>query len=151
MSQSPAPASVLRSRGLRVTPQRLLLWEILQRHDSHMSADQIYELATQQYPQLSRVTVYRALDDFHAAGLVTVGSFGGRCLVYERTDQGLHHHLVCSACGKHTAVAPDLLREIEQQIHTRYGFYPHFEHLAIHGLCQDCHGKQQALAHDPRT
>ena len=51
----------LKTRGIRVTRQRRILLDLIDRAGSHLDADQLYELAKKQDPKLNRVTVYRTL------------------------------------------------------------------------------------------
>ena len=51
----------LKTRGIRVTRQRRILLDLIDRSGRHLDADQLYELAKQQDPKLNRVTVYRTL------------------------------------------------------------------------------------------
>lgn len=52
----------LKEKGLKVTHQRLLVLSVLAENSGrHMTAEDIYELVSENYPEIGLATVYRAL------------------------------------------------------------------------------------------
>jgi Fe2+ or Zn2+ uptake regulation protein len=91
-------AEVFRSQGLKVTPQRTLLFALLEDNTTHPTADGLYAKASAQMPGISLRTVYTTLTD-----LVEMGELQAVCLGSGATrfDPNVddHHHGVCDACG----------------------------------------------------
>src|SRR3954452_15733190 len=88
----------LRSRGQRVTPQRLLIHRMLREENRHMSAEQDLTAVSETLPNVSLPTVYSTLELLEELGLVRrVGEIGARLLFDSRLDD--HHHAVCGRCG----------------------------------------------------
>lgn len=86
------------ARKLALTPQRLAIFGILARDDSHPTADDVYTRLKPELPSLSRGTVYRTLELLEAHGLVRRVPTGGDCARFDaETDE--HAHLVCEQCG----------------------------------------------------
>ena len=55
----------LKEKGLKVTRQRLLVLSVLEQNNgSHMTAEDIYELVSEDYPEIGLATVYRTLQTF---------------------------------------------------------------------------------------
>ncbi|PIN79719.1 transcriptional repressor, partial [Candidatus Woesearchaeota archaeon CG10_big_fil_rev_8_21_14_0_10_34_8] len=54
----------------RVTPQRVLIYDIVKDIKKHMHVEEIYELARKKYPKINLATVYRTLKEFKKAGVV---------------------------------------------------------------------------------
>lgn len=53
---------LLKEKGLKVTNQRLLVLEVLADHrDTHMTAEDIYDLVKEDYPEIGLATIYRTL------------------------------------------------------------------------------------------
>ena len=53
---------MLKEKGLKVTNQRLLVLEVLAAHrDRHMTAEDIYELVKEDYPEIGLATIYRTV------------------------------------------------------------------------------------------
>ena len=52
----------LKEKGLKVTHQRLLVLSVLEENSgSHMTAEDIYDLVSEDYPEIGLATVYRTL------------------------------------------------------------------------------------------
>jgi Fe2+ or Zn2+ uptake regulation protein len=97
--QSPTElAEAFRARGLKLTPQRHLLFRLLHDNTTHPSAEALFLAASEQMPGISLRTVYQTLND-----LVTLGELQQIDFVpgSARFDPNLsdHQHLVCDACG----------------------------------------------------
>ena len=88
----------LQDHGIRVTPQRVAVYEYLVCHKTHPSADMIYEAVVKQYPNFSRTTIYNSLHTLEKAGLVKcIATVSGE----QRfdADTSPHGHFRCTACG----------------------------------------------------
>ena len=88
-----------RKKGLKLTPQRMIIFNIFAESNRHMTADEIYNRAKVQYPMLSPATVYRNMEQMVGAGLLTHLALGGSPVKYD-TNLDEHHHFVCKKCGK---------------------------------------------------
>jgi Fe2+ or Zn2+ uptake regulation protein len=90
---------VLRARGQRVTPQRLMIHRTVQQMGRHVSAEEVLEAVSRRLPGVSLPTVYSTLELLGELGLVRrVGPAGGRVLFDPRMED--HQHAVCSVCGR---------------------------------------------------
>ena len=57
---------MLREKGLKVTNQRILVLEVLADHrDKHLTAEDIYELVREDYPEIGLAPIYRTVQDVH--------------------------------------------------------------------------------------
>lgn len=88
----------LRDRGLRVTAPRLAVLEALTDH-RHVPADAIARAARAHAGTVSTQGIYNVLADLVSAGLVHRIEPAGSAALYELSDRGLHHHLICRECG----------------------------------------------------
>lgn len=89
----------LESGGLRCTPQRYAVMEVLVEHDSHPTAAEIFEAVNRADPRCSRATAYNNLRDLVQAGLVREVAVEGRAARFDARVMR-HHHFVCDRCGK---------------------------------------------------
>ena len=94
----PDADAALRGAGLRVTDSRLAVFSAL-RENPHASADQVYAVVAPTLPRANRQSVYNALSDFAAAGLVRRIEPAGGPARYEGRVGDNHHHVVCRSCG----------------------------------------------------
>src|SRR3981081_293970 len=87
----------LRAAGLRTTPQRQLVLEVLGRAPSrHMTADEVWQEVSVLYSGFNRSTVYRVLDSLGGAGIVVQHVIGA--VAQFEIASAVHHHLVCHRC-----------------------------------------------------
>jgi Fur family ferric uptake transcriptional regulator len=136
-SAEPAVA-LLRALGLRVTPQRLLLVDIVRGLPGHFTADEVFDHVRATYPGVSKVSVYRGLETLRDLGLVTCTELGHHAVQYEWVGPSRHHHLVCTACGHQQDLPDDAMNDLRAKLFDRYGFRASIDHHAIWGLCKNC-------------
>jgi Fe2+ or Zn2+ uptake regulation protein len=135
------PVERLRRRGVRVTPQRAAILGALLRMEGHPTAQQVFEHAADDLPQLNLATVYRNLYRLYEAGIVDLLTTptGVQRFAY-RDPEHLHAHLVCNTCDQVVAVPPDLFEALGTSILDNHGFEIDSRHLTFTGICDDCLG-----------
>ena len=82
-----------------MTESRRAVWDALEER-SHVSADELFRRVALHLPRTSLQSVYNALSDFLAAGLVRRIEPAGSPGLFERRVSDNHHHLICSGCGR---------------------------------------------------
>ena len=68
----------VKSNGLRLTPQRLIILSAIAEGEGHMNVDEVYRRAKLAYPYMDIATVYRTLHLFKKLRLVTEVGMGDR-------------------------------------------------------------------------
>lgn len=127
----------LREQGYRLTPQRLVILQVLEETGGHFSPAEIYERAASRMPGLTEATVYRTLDFLSRNGLALVAHVGEGRLVYESAAHN-HHHLICRACGHTIEIEHELLQALYAQFAERTGYQIDCSHVTFFGLCPVC-------------
>jgi Fur family peroxide stress response transcriptional regulator len=139
----------LHARGLRVTPQRHLIYSLLAEKPNHPTIEAVHEAVVAVLPTVSLRTVYQALHDLEAMGevrLVQVGN--GPRRVDTRPDR--HAHLCCAKCGRLHDVDIDvsgLVPPVEQ----RRGFAIDGAEVVFSGCCPMCHGDKSEHPSDDES
>ena len=89
---------LFRERGLKVTPQRRAIFDVLHGNPEHPTAEGIYARVSESMPTISLRTVYQVLNDLSDMGELAQLDLGTGS---SRFDPNLdpHHHLVCESCG----------------------------------------------------
>ena len=83
---------ILKRCGLRPTRQRMALVKLLRDvGDSHLTAERLHEMAAESGCRISLATVYNALHQFTAAGLVREIVVDSGCSYFD-TNTSDHHH-----------------------------------------------------------
>lgn len=93
----------LADAGLRATRPRLAVLGALERLGGHRGADEVVAALRDAGEAVSRASVFNALRDLAAAGLVMVADTGPGPARYE-VARDWHHHFVCTRCGAVTDV-----------------------------------------------
>jgi Fur family peroxide stress response transcriptional regulator len=83
--------------GLKVTPQRVRIYEELVKSADHPSANAIYKRVRKSLPNISFDTVYRTLLSFTEFGLITLVEGYGEEKRFEPNGHP-HHHFRCIKC-----------------------------------------------------
>ena len=137
MKTSEQLTDLFRERGLRVTPQRQMIFGLLQDNDSHPTVESLYERARGEMPTMSLKTVYQTVHDLEALGEVDVLDLGTGSLRVDPNVEDDHHHLVCSSCGR----VRDLPVEFDGlRVPGRYrrDFTVDRVQVIFRGRCDDC-------------
>lgn len=128
----------LRERGQRLTPQRLLILELVYAHGGHVTADELLDQAQQRYPYLNISTVYRTLELLRDIGIVSETDLGDGVRQFALLSEERHHHLVCLACGDVFDIGDELIEPLRARLEDAHGFVARIDHLALFGLCRHC-------------
>jgi len=130
----------LHERGLRLTPQRELVLNVLHQIEAPSTAEEIYARVHAVSASVDISTVYRTLDLFQEFQLVAAFDPGDGTRRYEHLGvEAPHHHLVCRMCGKVVQVALEELQPLIDHLATTLGFIPDTVGLTIPGLCAACY------------
>lgn len=129
----------LRSRGQRVTRERLALFEEIFAQHKHIDAEELLAAMKSRGLKISRATVYRNLDLLVECGMVRKQRLGQDRFFYEHIHGGQHHdHLICTACGRVVEFVSPGIAALQSEICRAHGFSPTRHTLQISGLCNQC-------------
>ncbi len=141
----------LKQAGLKVTLPRLKILEIFQQPDcQHISAEDLYKKLLDLGEEIGLATVYRVLNQFDDAGIVTRHHFEGGKSVFELASQHHHDHLVCLDCGKVIEFTDELIEERQTSIAKSYNVKLTNHSLYLYGHCIDGDCAENKVAHNFR-
>lgn len=130
----------LEAEGLRITPQRLQVLQILDEAKEHLDAEAIYLRARERDPNLSLATVYRTLSKLKEMGLVEQRYFARehRREYYEATGREEHYHFTCLGCGQVIEVCTPRIAQARHELTEQLGLV--FAHACVcfEGYCAAC-------------
>lgn len=115
-------ASVLRSKGLKVTAQRVLVCEILDGLTNHPDAEEVYQTALSHGERVPLGSIYRILGELEKHGIVRRHEFGGTRSRFELTTAAQHDHLVDTESGRVREFESKSIRDLVQQVAEAEGF-----------------------------
>jgi Fe2+ or Zn2+ uptake regulation protein len=128
---------LLRSRGQRVTSQRLVILRDLRRRGRHATAEEVHHSVRDELPGTSAPTIYATLDLLVQLGLARRIDTGLGAALYDARVEP-HQHMVCRRCAR----VEDLDGELEARDlldrAAAAGFRPSGAEVVIFGLCAAC-------------
>ncbi len=124
-----------RNRGLKLTPQRIAIFDYLEGNREHPSADDIFRAVSRQFPTMSFATVYNTLSALRDRGRLKELTIDPAKKRYD-PDSSEHNHLICDSC--HRVV--DIEKKFDLDLPARYRneFTVLNNHVEFHGLCPEC-------------
>jgi len=129
----------LATSGLRLTPQREHVYNVLLGERDHPTAEQVFLRAKTDMPDISIATVYNCLDALVKCGLVKQVNLD-RGATRFCPNMHEHCHFYCESCG---GVYDIDLTRARPEIPMPRGFKATQLELSIRGLCPDCGARKK--------
>lgn len=129
----------LKAVNLKVTPQRLAIYEFLMNTTSHPNAENVYNGLKNKFPNMSFATVYKTLDSLSKANLIQEINVGESYNRYDATTD-FHLHIICNKCKKvydymgHN----NLFESLRPDIQDNLGFKYESAQAFIYAICPNC-------------
>lgn len=136
----------LKQAGLKITEPRLKILAILQDPNfQHISAEDLYKKLLELGEEIGLATVYRVLNQFDDAGIVTRHHFESGKSLFELASVSHHDHLICLDCGKVIEFRDEIIERRQEEIAAQYGITLTNHSLYLYGHCtdQDCKHSHQ--------
>ena len=129
---------LIKSRGVRLTPQRSLIVRRAVSH-LHFTAEELVADVRRADKSVARGTVYRTLSLLHQAGVLEKHDFRYGPPYYEVTFGKAHHdHLMCVQCGKIIEYQEPRVEKIQDEVVKRFGYQLLSHTHKLYGICPDC-------------
>jgi Fur family ferric uptake transcriptional regulator len=131
---------MLRDAGLRYTPNRLRVLEVIGGNNSPLSAREIHATVSRRHA-INRVTVYRILDRLVAKGIVDQISSGGRETFYGLAPNEHHRphpHFYCRNCGSMECLDPHSLNLDAGPLRQTFAGRIENVEVRVDGICKRC-------------
>lgn len=142
MSNVSTLTSALRQAGMRLTPQRASICEMLVESEEHPTAAMIYETLKPRFSSLSLATVYNTLDALVSLGVVNVLGHAGDDTVHYDADTEPHVNLACLSCSKIVDIPSEHVTHLDAEISAASGYKLLGARVLYYGLCPACQKKQ---------
>ncbi len=128
----------LKPLGIRLTPQRLAIAEVVVNSADHPTVREIFERVRDFFPYVTLATVYSTLALLQQAGIVRELPFQKQ----SRYDANLspHANLVCLGCGAvvDADVGQDKVAELERSVSRDTQFQVSSQRVDFYGYCEGC-------------
>ncbi len=131
---------IFEEAGLRLTHQRIMVYNAVISSKDHPSAETIYEALKKEIPTISLDTVYRTLSTLDQLGLIK------RVQLFDyirfEPDLSRHHHFICNKCKKiidfywpeiDEVPVPENLKALGEVLD---------QMVEVRGICKECLDKE---------
>lgn len=122
---------------LKLTPQRMAIYEVLKSTKAHPSAESIYDSIKEKYPTMSLATVYKTLKTLVAIGLIQEINVGEGNFRYDANALP-HPHIMCLSCGRVDDIEGAELDSINDYIRDYTNYDVVSSKVYFYGTCPDC-------------
>jgi Fe2+ or Zn2+ uptake regulation protein len=130
-------SAALRTRGQRVTSQRLVLHRVLRELDRHTTAEELLRASADRLPGVSLPTIYATLELFEQLGVARRVEVGGGPVLWDpRPDD--HSHFACRRCGAVVDLDADVRAGAAVRAARAAGHSPDRAQVVVVGLCAEC-------------
>jgi Fur family ferric uptake transcriptional regulator len=110
------------ARGMRMTDQRRIIAQVIESAEDHPDVEELYRRASSVDPRISLSTVYRTVNLFEEAGLVTKHDFKDGRARFELIPDEHHDHLIDIRTGKVIEFRNEEIEAIQEVIAKRLGY-----------------------------
>ena len=121
-------------KGLKMTPQRRIIAEILEASDDHPDVEVLHMRASARDPEIPVATVYRTVKLFEEAGILDKLEFGDGRARYEDADREHHDHLIDLQTGRVIEFVDPEIEELQEQIARKLGYDLKGHKLELYGV-----------------
>lgn len=129
----------LKKKDLKLTDQRKIILDAFLNIETHVTAEELYDIIKQTNPEVGVATVYRTLKILCESGLANEVEFSDQVTRYEHLFDHQHHdHLICIKCGKYAEVCDPEIEELQQKLAQRNKFQVLRHRMELYGICENC-------------
>ncbi len=123
--------------GLKITPQRTIIYEELIKSKDHPSADVLYKKVRNRLSNISFDTVFRTLETFTEIGIIKQVEGSGELKRFD-PDMDNHHHLHCMRCKKIIDFTNTDFDQLQLPNNLNNGFKTLNKRVVFEGVCKEC-------------
>lgn len=135
--------NILKSKGLRITPQRFAVYANLLSRCDHPTVEQILEDINQDLPISSKASVYSALNILRISGLVREVLLEEGITRFDAKVES-HHHFICQNCGKIRDLDWQTFDHIvENSLNSELQIKSY--EVTVKGICKNCQEEKNSL------
>ena len=120
--------------GMRMTEQRRIIARVLEGASDHPDVEELYRRASKIDPKISLSTVYRTVNLFEEAGLVTKHDFKDGRARFEQIPDEHHDHLIDVRSGKVIEFRNEEIEAIQEVIARKLGYKLVDHRLELYGV-----------------
>lgn len=133
-------AALLKSKNLKVTPQRLAIYSILYNAVDHPNTETIYKALQPTHPTMSLATVYKTLDTLKKVNLIQELNVGEDSFRYDANIHS-HIHMICNTCNNVYDLHTHIFSDVVERAQSETDFLIESDKIFFYGICPSCKNK----------
>ena len=110
------------ARGMRMTEQRRIIAQVIEEAIDHPDVEELYRRASARDQRISLSTVYRTVNLFEEAGLITKHDFKDGRARFELIPDEHHDHLIDVRTGKVIEFRNADIEALQEAVARKYGY-----------------------------
>lgn len=129
----------IRSKGLKITSQRVGILKLLKDRKDHPSAEQIFREMKETFPTISFATIYSTTQILQEAGLLQILTIDGQRVFFDPEPEP-HAHFRCNECGSVSDIplSSGIIKKIRESSRDEIGTIQ----VYCYGTCIDCQSRK---------
>lgn len=128
---------VFKEKKLKLTPQRIAVYNYLKSTKEHPSAETIHKALKEDYPTMSLATVYKTLKVLVEVGLVQEINVGEGNFRYDGITMA-HPHIHCVNCSKVDDLEGINFDDLNLKVKNNTDYEILSNKIYFYGLCPEC-------------
>ena len=140
--------SLLKGKGLKVTPQRVAIYKALAETTCHPTASDLFLRVARDYPMISQNTVYYTLSSFRETGLVKEVNYWHDQARFDANVRP-HHHLICLGCRAILDIENRALNRLTSCSAIPKEFQVIDHQVEFYGFCRICRHSSDRISSAP--
>lgn len=135
-------AKIFKAKKLKLTPQRIAVYNYLKSTTSHPSAETIYKALQEDFPTMSLATVYKTLKVLVEVNLVQEINVGEGNFRYDGCTIS-HPHIQCIECSRVDDFIGNIdFSNLNESVADKTDYQILSNKVYFYGLCPECQGKK---------
>lgn len=132
--------NLLKEKSLKVTKNRKIILEALQKEENPISAEELFEKLRKEN-EMDLSTIYRNLNILEEKSVLLKTTNLDGINYYQINNSHHKHFLTCNNCHKKFVIEDCPVHELEEKIEKETGFIINGHNFEFTGICPDCQNK----------
>ncbi len=127
---------LFKKKGIKITPQRIAVFEALLNNQNHPRAEDIFEIVEKRFENISKSTVYQILHLLEELGIITRIEIDG----VQRYENQLefHIHIICPKCNEIEDLFSNKIKEFWDLTMEELKIHPINQEIKVYRYCKKC-------------
>lgn len=132
--------NIFKEKNLKLTHQRIAVYDYLSSTVEHPSAETIYKAIHPMYPTISLATIYKTLKTLVDVNLIQELNVGEGNFRYD-ANADAHPHIQCIHCGKVDDIHDVSFNSLQDEVKKYTPYKVSHSKVYFYGVCPECENK----------